>query len=252
MLVVQVVPARRRGRPRPLLDVRAARLRGGRGLHAAVPRARADRRRDRAPALRRGRAAQRGRRSSRRRPRSRPSRSSRTTSGGWCVRVREPERHRVQGRAVRGHRDPRRRRRAPVVLDGQRPRRARSPGVHDQALRGRPLLRPAGQRQRHLGRRRADLQGPVRHVHAARQLAAAARVHRRRRRDGAGPVAAALDGREGHRAPGDLLLRRAHARTTSSPSRRSSALGERAARLRRSSRRSRRPTTAATGTARPA
>ena len=42
------------------------------------------------------------------------------------------------------------------------------------------------------------LQGPVRDVHAARQLAAAAGVHRRRRGDGAGPVAAALDGREGH------------------------------------------------------
>ncbi len=128
------------------------------------------------------------------------------------VKVTEPEALEFKAGQYVDIGDPGRRRRAPLVLDGQRPRRAGSPGVHDQALRGRALLRPARQRQRHLGRRRADLQGPVRHVHAARQLAAAARLHRRRRRHGAGAVAAALDGREGHRAPGDVLLRRAHGR----------------------------------------
>ena len=54
VLGVQVVPPRRRGRPRPLLDVRAARLRGGRGLDAAVPRPPLLRPRDRADQLRRG------------------------------------------------------------------------------------------------------------------------------------------------------------------------------------------------------
>ena len=61
VLVLQVVPARRGGRPRALLDLRAARLRGGGGLHPALPRAPDVRPRGRAAQLRRGDPAQRGR-----------------------------------------------------------------------------------------------------------------------------------------------------------------------------------------------
>ena len=55
MLLLQVVRARRRGhRARQVLHVRAARLRAGGGLHAAVPGARLRGRHDRAAQLRRG------------------------------------------------------------------------------------------------------------------------------------------------------------------------------------------------------
>ena len=59
----------------------------------------------------------------------------------------------------------------------------------------------------------------LRGVHPAGEIRAPAAVHRRRRGHGADPGAAAVDGREGQRAPGGLLLRRARARAISSTSR---------------------------------
>ena len=70
----------------------------------------------------------------------------------------------------------------------------------------------------------------LRRLHAAHELAAAAALHRRRRRHGADPVPAALDGRGGRRAPGDLLLRRAH-RDRPLPPRGARGAGASAARL---------------------
>ena len=99
----------------------------------------------------------------------------------------------VQARPVRGHLHPRRRGAPSVVLDGQHQHVARRAGVHDQALPGRALLGPA-RRRRHQARRRAEGHGSLRRVHAARQLPAPAAVHRRRRRDGADPVAPAVAG----------------------------------------------------------
>ena len=83
--VLQVVRPRRRGhRARQVLDLRAARLREGGGLHAAVPGARLRGRDDRAAQLRRGddpvRAADPGGRGRGRRHTSR----SPTTCGTWC------------------------------------------------------------------------------------------------------------------------------------------------------------------------
>ena len=189
VLGVQVLPARRRGRPRPLLDVRAARLRGGRGLDAAVPRPPLLRPRDRADQLRRGDHSTAARRrdtvathASRRSSRSprtsgscalRPGRSRSSSSPASTSTSRSP----ATGRA-------------PLVLDGEHrtPGRAR---VHDQALPGRALLGPA-RRRLDQARRRARGHRALRRLHAARQLPAAAAVHRRRRRHGADPVAAAL------------------------------------------------------------
>ena len=113
----------------------------------------------------------------------------------------------LQARPVRRHPRARPRGRAPLVLDGQhQPRRAR---VHDQALPGRALLRPAG-RRRHQARRRADGHRALRRLHASILLPTPAAVHRRRRRHGADPLAAAVAVRDGQRPRGDLLLRRAH------------------------------------------
>ena len=63
-----------------------------------------------------------------------------------------------------------------------------------------------------------DAHRPLRRLHAARELAAPAAVHRRRRGHGADPVAAALDGRGRLRARGDVLLRRAAPSATCSTS----------------------------------
>ncbi len=196
---LQVVPARRRGRSRPLLDVRAARLRGARGLHAAVPRPCAD-------ATSRSSSSTTTRRSS-----AAGCRSSTATAEVEAV---EALTHDIRRLVLRLPRARLRRSSAGQYMDiaipgadgehrsfsmANTPGAAGSPRVHDQALRGRALLRALlRQRQRHQGRRRADVQGALRGLHAARLLAAAARVHRRRRRDGADRVAAALDGREGH------------------------------------------------------
>ena len=207
------------------------------GLHAAVPRARALRRRDRAPALRRGGAAQR--RADRRgdRPRSRPSRSSRTTSAGSSCELRDPEALEFNAGqyvdiAIPG-------------ADGEHRSfsMANTPGEPDR-LEFMIKLYEGGHFSGLLangdGIKVGDeltCTGPYGDLHAARQLAAAARLHRRRGRDGAGPVAAALDGREGHGAPGDLLLRRAH-RGRPVRARRARAAVRRAARPARSSPRS--------------
>ena len=119
---LQVVPARRRGRPRSLLDVRPARLRGAGGLHAAVPGARA-------VATSRSSSSTTTRRSC-----AAACRSSTATAEVEAVeplthdirrlvlRLRDPESLTFHAGPVHGHRDPRRRRRAPVVLDGQHAR----------------------------------------------------------------------------------------------------------------------------------
>ena len=107
------------------------------------------------------------------------------------------------------------------------------------------------QRQRHHGRRRADVHGPygvftLRDTSPRRLVFIAGGAGH-----GADPVAAALDGREGHRAAGDLLLRRAHGRPTCSRSTRSSGWPA-SCPTSRSSPRCPRPTATAAGTARPA
>ena len=134
----------------------------------------------------------------------------RTTSAAAALTVRRRRAVRVQARPVRRHRDPRRRRRAPLVLDGQPRRRGGRARVHDQALPGRAVLRPA--RRRTASRPATSSRSPA--------PTASSRCARARRAGcvfiggGAGmaPIlcAAALDGRGGRRAPGDLLLRRAH------------------------------------------
>ena len=72
--------------------------------------------------------------------------------------------------------------------------------VHDQALRGRPLLRPARRRHGIKVGDELEVTGPYGVFTLRAELPAAAAVHRRRRRHGADPVAAALAGRGGLRA----------------------------------------------------
>ncbi len=192
MLGVQVVPARRRGGPRQVLDVRAERLREGRGVDAAVPRPRDVRPRDRADQLRRGGAPQRGRAEN-------PADARRDDRGAdprHPAARAERSRARLQPRPVRRHPDPGQRR-GPVVLDGE-PARGRA-RVHDQGLRGGQVLEPAVER-RAPGGPRARGDRSVRRVHAAGELRPAAAVHRRRRRHGPDPGAAALAGRAGRAA----------------------------------------------------
>ena len=158
MLRLQVVPARRRGRPRPLLHVRAARLRGAGGLDAAVPRPRPHRPRGRADQLRRGGPDQRH---------PAPERDVQG-DGGRGAHARHPPARARAGRAgrarvppgpVRRHLDPGRRRQPPLVLDGQ-PAVGQGPaGVHDQALPRRALLGPARLRQICEGTE-LEIQGP--------------------------------------------------------------------------------------------
>ena len=85
----------------------------------------------------------------------------------------------------------------------------RDPRVHDQAVPGRQVVGPAGRRLDQAGRP-AGGDRPLRGLHAAAQLSAADALHRRWRRHGADPLAAALDEGERGRARGGLLLRRAH------------------------------------------
>ena len=208
MLRLQVVPARRRGRPRPLLDLRAARLRGAGGLDAAVPRPRPHRPRGRAHQLRRGGPQER-----------RPAAERHQQGGGGRgAHARHPPARARAGRAgrarvppgpVRRHLDPGRRRRPPLVLDGQPAVRQGQAGVHDQALPRRALLRPA-RLGRDLRGHRAGDPGPLRGLHPARPVAAAAAVHRRRGRHGADPVPAALARRARRSTARGLLLRRPH------------------------------------------
>ena len=68
--------------------------------------------------------------------------------------------------------------------------------VHDQGLRGRQVL-GAARRRLDQARRRARGHRALRRLHAAPQLPAPAAVHRRRRGDGADPLAAALAGGDG-------------------------------------------------------
>ena len=208
VLGVQVVPARRRGRPRPLLDVRAARLRGGGGLDAAVPRPRLLRPRGRAHQLRRGDHSTAARRRGRS-PRSVEAVEPLTSDIRLCAEARRPDEPlefkpgQYVDITIPGHEDEHR---SFSMAEHGRRGRAR---VHDQALPGRPVLGPARRRRDQAGRRaRGDR--PLRGLHAAPQLAAAAAVHRRRRRHGADPLAAALDAGDGRRARGGLLLRRPH------------------------------------------
>ena len=175
VLGVQVVPARRRGRPRPLLDVRAAGLRGGRGLDAAVPRPRLLRPRGRADQLRRG---------------DHPRRHAAADGRPRSTAV-EALTHDIRAAAADGRTTTSRSRSSPAststsgspatTTSTARSRWPTSPPtrrrarVHDQALRGRAVLRPArgGRRSRpatQLERHRA-----VRGLHAAPELAAAAR-----------------------------------------------------------------------------
>ena len=55
---------------------------------------------------------------------------------------------------------------------------------------------------------RLDVSRPVRRLHAARRPRLRHRLRRRRGRDGADPVRAAIPGRQGKHAQGDVLLRR--------------------------------------------
>ena len=190
VLRVQVVPARRRGGPGPLLHVRAARLRGGRGLDAAVPRPRAHRPRGGADQLRRGDAAQRPAR-----PRScgrgwRRSSRSRTTSGGWCSRS-------SSRRSWSSTRASTSTSRSPAGTEQHRSFSMANLPSDKGRLEFMIKLYPDGHFSGLLADgaiaagQELDAEGPLRGVHAARPVAAAAAVHRRRGRHGADPLPAA-------------------------------------------------------------
>ena len=113
----------------------------------------------------------------------------------------------VLPRAVRRHRHPGHRGH-PLVLDGEHLQpRQRPARVRHQGLPGRALLALPGHPARR--RRPAQPHRAVRGVHAAGGPRRRSDLRRRRRGDGADPVAAALDGRARHRPQGHLLLRRA-------------------------------------------
>ena len=145
---LQVVRPRRRGhRARQVLHVRAARLRAGGGVHAALPGARLRGPDDRAAQLRRGhdplRAADQGGR--RRGGVQRPGHPRHAAPGAAADRA---DRDQVLPRAVRGHQGPGHRRH-PLVLDGQHLEPGERPArVRDQGLPGRAVLafprHPAG------------------------------------------------------------------------------------------------------------
>ena len=116
---------------------------------------------------------------------------------------------RVQAGPVRRHPHPGSRGPAPLVLDGQPRQRGRRAGVHDQALPGRALLRPAGRRLRSSPATSCRSPAPTGSSRFDPPPPPAA-LHRRRRRHGADPLAAALAVRDGQRARRDVLLRRAH------------------------------------------
>ena len=201
MLGVQVLPARRRGRPRPLLDVRAARLRGGGGLDAALPGPRLLRPRDRAHQLRRGAAAQRRAARGRPRPRSRRSRSSPTTSAGSasCTsrRRRSPStRASTSTSGSRATRTSTARSRWPTCPARRRAR------VHDQALSRAATSRACWRTGTLSVGDELRSTAPTGCSRCGTSSPRRLRVHRRRRRHGADPGAAAPAGRVGHRAPG--------------------------------------------------
>ena len=97
---------------------------------------------------------------------------------------------------------------------------------------------------------RLDISGPY-GVFTLREGDERPGLRRRRRRDGADPVAAAVDGRARHQPQGHLLLRRPRPSGTCA-SRRSCAAGGDAAELPLRARRCPSPPTATSGTARPA
>ena len=165
-----------------LLDVRAAGLRGGGGLDAAVPGARLLRPRGRAHQLRRGGP-----------PRRHAAADGRRARDGG--RGADPRHPRLCADACDDDEPlefkpgqyvdieiPGARRRAPLVLDGQPRRRGGRARVHDQALRGRAVLRPARRRDGIKAGDALEVTGPYGVFTLRDELAAAARVHRRRRR----------------------------------------------------------------------
>ena len=202
MLGLQVLPARRRGRPRPLLDVRAARLRGGRRATTLLCRAHAYSATSRSSCINydeeilRSGVADRGRATA-------------------AVEAVEPLTHDIRAPrpAAARARDARRSSpaststsRSPAPTDEHRSFSMANTPASRTALEFMIKLYPGG----HFSGLLADgpasrsatsstLHRPLRRLHAARLLAAPARLHRRRRRHGADPVAAALDGREGQR-----------------------------------------------------
>ena len=208
MRLLQVVRARRRRhRARPVLHLRAARLREGGGLHAAVPGARVRGRDDRAAQLRRGhdplRAADpagggRGRRDRPGHPRHAAPGAAAGRADGDQVLPRPVRRHRGAGH-----------RRHPLVLDGEHVQPGSRPArVRHQGLPGRAVLALPGHRAQ--GRRPARPDRPVRGVHAARgprratwSSSAAAPGWRRSCRCCARWPSAGIE------PQGDLLLRRA-------------------------------------------
>ena len=186
---VQVVPARRRGRPRPLLHVRAARLRGAGGLDAAVPRPRAHRPRGRARSTTTRRCCAAACRCAGADAGGGGRASSRTTSAAWCSSSRTGELEFHPGQYV-DISIPGDGRRPSLVLDGQPAVRRGPAGVHDQALPGRALLAACSPTARSRAATSSSSRA-LRRVHAARPVAAAAAVHRRRGGHGADPLPAA-------------------------------------------------------------
>ena len=215
MLVLQVLrPRRRRHRARQVLDVRAARLRAGGGLHPALPGARLRGPDDRAAQLRRGHDPLRAADPARRSPRSSPTTRSPTTCGTWCSGWSSPPDFKFfPGQYV------------DIKVPGHDATRSfsmantssRDSGQLEFVIKVYPdgLFSHFLDTQLAVGDR-LDISGPF-GVFTLREGEDGPGLRRRRRRDGADPVAAALDGRARDRPQGDLLLRRpAAARTCAS------------------------------------
>ena len=206
MLGLQVVSALRRCPARSLLDLRAGRLRGGGGLHAALPGARVSDLEiellnydeevltSASPIVETTARGERDRAADPRHPPPRarlrePGRSSSTRASTWTSRSPAPS----------------------STARSRWPTRpaSRPAGVHDQALPRRAVLRAAGKDQLEAGDE-LELNGPygvfILREHSDGRLLFIG--------GGAGMapilVAAELDGRARHRAEGHLLLRGAH------------------------------------------
>ena len=232
-----------------VLDVRAARLREGRGLHAALPDARLRRRDDRAAQLRRGHDPVRpadpagGGGGRVHRPRHA------TTCGTSCSSLSSrPEIRFFPGQYV------------DIAMPGTEP--ARSFSMANTSSRDSGQLEfvikvyPDGLFSRFLDTGlavgdRLDVVRAVRCLHPPRGPRQRPDLRRRRRRHGADPVPAAVAGRARHQPQGHLLLRRADAGRTSA-SRRSCARSRRRCRVSATCRRCRSRPTATAGRARSA